>query len=90
MIDSGLFRRELRLNRIAGKGEPFLFDLVAISQLGFFYFRCFVNELGNKTVPGELVVSLTLHFRLFIFRMDARGGRFLIEQLPLQGRAQTR
>ena len=60
-----------------------MFDFVAIGQLALFYFRGFINELGNQTILGELVVSLALHLRLFVLRMDTRGGRLLIKQLSL-------
>ena len=83
MIDRRLFGSQLGIDRIAREGKSFLFDFVAIGQLGLFYFRGFVDELGNQTILGELVISLALHLRLFVLRMDTRGGRLLIKQLSL-------
>ena len=50
MIDRGLLGGDLRLDRVAGKGEPLFFDRVPVGQLVSFDLRGLVNEIGNEAV----------------------------------------
>ena len=88
LIDRRLFRSDLRLNRITGESQAFLFDLVAVGQLRFFHLGCFVNQLSHETVLGQLIVRLPFHLGLFELGVNSGRRRFLVEKLTLQRRTQ--
>ena len=86
MIDCSLFRRQLRLNRIAREGQSLLLDIIALLTFLLFDLRSFIDEVGDEAVLGQLIVGLPLHFRLLVGGMRHGSFGFLIEQFALQSR----
>ena len=79
LIDCGLSRGQLRLDRIARKCQALLLDLIALLAFLFLNLRLLVVEHGDQTVLCQLIVRLALHLRLLVCGVRRGCFRFLIE-----------